>query len=157
MKKINYPNPDLSNQKLQERVFIVVANYNTKNYIAYLIFSLYRILGKDSFYKILVVDNGSSDGSVSMLLELKKNNLIELIVNEKNLYHGPALNQAFTYLAAQRKKEGSIPVKDYVWILDSDTIILRKEALRHALDYLITTKTAALGEFNSLDPQKGTA
>ncbi len=114
--------------------------------MAYLIFSLYRILGKDAFEKILVIDNGSNDGSLSMLLDMEKNNLIELLVNERDQYHGPALNQAFSYLAAQRAKEGRLPVKDYVWILDSDTIILRKDSLQKALSYLVTSKSAIVGE-----------
>jgi glycosyltransferase involved in cell wall biosynthesis len=49
------------------RVAIVVANYNTRRLIAQLIFSLYRILGRDQFDELVVVDNASTDGSRQLL------------------------------------------------------------------------------------------
>jgi glycosyltransferase involved in cell wall biosynthesis len=47
-------------------VVVVTVNYNTKRLVSMLIWSLYRFLGSELRY-VLVVDNGSSDGSPEIL------------------------------------------------------------------------------------------
>jgi hypothetical protein len=58
----------------QKRVGIVVANFNTRRLIAQLVFSLYRLLGRNEFAQIVVVDNGSTDGSTELLKALHARN-----------------------------------------------------------------------------------
>src|SRR5919199_6420498 len=74
-------------------VGIVVANFDTRRLIAQLVFSLYRLLGRSEFAQIVVVDNGSTDGSPELLEALHDAHLIHLIRNSGQHYHGPALTQ----------------------------------------------------------------
>jgi glycosyltransferase involved in cell wall biosynthesis len=108
-------------------VAIVVANFNTGRLIAQLVFSLYRLLGRDQFTELVVVDNASSDGSRELLDALHRAGLIHLIQNRTQRYHGPALTQGVSWLAGAR------PGVDYVWVLDSDVVVLRADTVRDAL------------------------
>ena len=46
---------------------IAVVNYNTALHISLLLFSLFRVLGKDQIARIVVVDNASTDDSPQIL------------------------------------------------------------------------------------------
>ena len=83
-------------------VGIVTVNYNTRDLIAGLLFSLYRLLGSAEFGRIVVVDNGSSDGSLDFLRAAEGAGLIDLIANDANRYHGPALTQGVSLMAQIR-------------------------------------------------------
>lgn len=74
-------------------VAVVTVNYNTRGLVALLLWSIYRTLG-GQVRSVIVVDNGSSDGSRSLLEGCRDAGLCELIANDANRYHGPALNQA---------------------------------------------------------------
>lgn len=139
------------------RVAILTVNYNTVKYVSYLIFSLYRILGKNKFHKIVVVDNGSDDGSVPLLRALDSHGLVELIVNRQQKYHGPALNQGMSHLARQNQSARYNQRVNYVWILDSDVIILKSNVVRHAISYLRRTGAVMSGEFEYLTNPEGYA
>ncbi|MBD3380842.1 MAG: glycosyltransferase [candidate division Zixibacteria bacterium] len=88
------------------RASVIIVSFNTSNLTLRLIESLYRYeVGNQ--YELIVVDNASSDNSVS---ELKsKYPDIRLIANKKNLGFGKAVNQA------SRIAEG-----EYIWLLNSD-------------------------------------
>jgi hypothetical protein len=108
-------------------VAIVVANFNTRRLIAQLVFSLYQLLGSDQFSALVVVDNGSADGSRELLTALHRARLIHLIRNRMQRYHGPALTQGVSWLVRRQR-----PV-DHVWVLDSDVVVLRADTVRDAL------------------------
>src|SRR5438128_137835 len=82
----------------QPSVGIVVANFNTRRLIAQLVFSLYRLLGRSEFGQLVVVDNASTDGSLELLNALHDAQLIHLIRNRSQRYHGPALTQGISWL-----------------------------------------------------------
>jgi hypothetical protein len=105
----------------------VVANFNTRRLIAHLVFSLYRLLGRDEFSELVIVDNGSTDGSRELLNALHRAKLIHLIRNRTQRYHGPALTQGVSWLVRSR------PRLEYVWVLDSDVVVLRSDTVRDAL------------------------
>ena len=107
-----------------KQVTVVSVSYNTKELTALLLWSLHRILDPPDL-SILVVDNGSTDGSADLLRAARDAGLCELIANDTNLGHGPALNIAMS--AAQ------VAEAPRVWILDSDCVITRPEALRAPL------------------------
>jgi hypothetical protein len=129
-----------------DRVAIVVVNHNKRILISELIFSLYRILGRDQFAAVVVVDNASTDGSVQVLRALADAQLIHLIANKRQRHHGSGLNQAVSWLASRQAGLREKARIDYVWALDSDTLILRCDTIRDALDVLRRPDAAIIGE-----------
>jgi glycosyl transferase family 2 len=127
-------------------VAIVVVNWNTRLLIAQLLFSVFRILGSDHVRQIVVVDNGSTDGSCELLFALRDAGLIHLIANRGQRYHGPALNQGLSWLARRQRAVACSDQIDYVWVLDSDVVILRRDALGRAVDCLESERAAAAGQ-----------
>ncbi len=125
-------------------VAIVIINYNTLNLLSLLLFSLFKNLGVDNISKIVIVDNNSDDGSTDLLKDLEKEELIDVIYNKKQKYHGPALNQGVNYLN-KNKKYISKPFR-YIWILDSDVIILRRHVINDAIAQLREANAAVVGE-----------
>lgn len=121
-------------------VGIVVANFNTRRLIAQLVFSLYRLLGRDQFSELVVVDNASTDGSRELLEELHREKLIHLIRNRTQRYHGPALTQGVSWLARAR------PSVEHVWVLDSDVVVLRSDTVRDALAVARRLDAAVVGQ-----------
>jgi glycosyltransferase involved in cell wall biosynthesis len=126
-------------------VAIVVANFNTRHLIAQLVFSLYCLLGRDQFSELVVVDNGSTDGSRELLAALHRRRLIRLIQNRTQRYHGPALTQGVSWLA-RGQRSGACARVDYVWVLDSDTLVLRSDTVREALAAARRLDAAAIGQ-----------
>ncbi|HJT36203.1 MAG TPA: glycosyltransferase [Pirellulales bacterium] len=144
------PFPDAAN------VAIVTVNYNTAEHIAHLLFSLFRVLGRDQFRRVVVVDNGSTDGSVELLKALAQAGLIEVILNRRQRYHGPALNQAMSYLARQARHSPEAAA-DYIWVLDSDTIVLRPDGVRDAVERARATGAGLLGQVQYHEMPEGYA
>jgi glycosyltransferase involved in cell wall biosynthesis len=128
------------------RVGIVVANFNTRRLISHLIFSLYRLLGRSEFDQIVVVDNASTDGSRDLLDALDKAHLIHLIGNRRQQYHGPALTQGISWLAGRQDALAAGERLEYVWVIDSDVIVLRRDTVRHALQVFEQSQAAAVGQ-----------
>lgn len=142
----NWPEPS-SLTPAGEGVAIVFVNYNTFDLTAYLLFSIFRILGTEQLSRIVAVDNNSTDGSRQLLQRFAEAGMIDLICNRSQNYHGPAINQAIAYLAAQQRGSGTAKPTRYIWILDSDVIILRKDAVVDAVQFLKAESAAAAGQF----------
>jgi glycosyltransferase involved in cell wall biosynthesis len=124
------------------RVAVITVNYNTRLLIAQLIYSLYARLGTEQLAQVLVVDNASTDGSPELLERLAAEGLCEAIVNDEQRYHGPALNQAMNRLAEQAAARHI----DYVWVLDSDCVIIRPDTLEAATRALRGSSAALAGQ-----------
>jgi GT2 family glycosyltransferase len=139
--------PVLARQAAElHRVGIVVANYNTRRLIAQLVFSLYRVLGGSEFAQLVVVDNASTDSSRDLLRGLQHAGLLHLIGNRTQRYHGPALTQGVSWLAHRQNRVAADEQLDYVWVLDSDVIILPSDAVRAALEMFKRPGAAAVGQ-----------
>jgi glycosyltransferase involved in cell wall biosynthesis len=82
------------------RVAVVSASYNTRELTALLLWSLRRILKWESL-EIVVVDNGSKDGSAELLAKIDAAGGCRLIANATNAMHGPALTRAMSFLASR--------------------------------------------------------
>ena len=128
------------------RLGIVVVNFNTARLISQLLFSLYRILGRSEFAIVVVVDNGSTDGSRRILEALAEAQLIQLVANADQQYHGPGLNQGISWLAKRQESADPAERIQYVWSLDSDVVVLRRDTARDALGAFDGTGAAAVGQ-----------
>lgn len=69
---------------------LVIVNYNTKKYLDDCLQSIRKFTGPTDTYRIWVVDNGSTDGSVQLIQSL---DFVHGIYNLKNRGYGSACNQ----------------------------------------------------------------
>lgn len=125
------------------KVLITIVNYNTEELLAHLLFSLFRIVGHGPLRRcdIYVVDNNSSDNSVSIIKALEAKGLIKGIYNKKQRYHGPGLNQGLRIALKQNY--------DIFWAIDSDVVILRPRIIRDALNQFNRRGVDLLAQFNN--------
>lgn len=91
-------------------VSVIVVNHNGKEYLLRCVRSVLANNFKD--YEIIVVDNGSSDGSITFLKDKLETELYNLVVLELKQNFGPAL---------ARNEGAKIAKGDYLAFLDNDT------------------------------------
>jgi GT2 family glycosyltransferase len=111
----------------RERVAVVSVSYNTQELTGFLLWSLRKIVNWPGL-EIVIVDNGSRDGSAELLAEAGRAGVCALLANDVNRQHGPGLNQGISWLAS---RPGPLPA--WIWILDSDVIAARPGVLSAAL------------------------
>ena len=131
-----------SNSERPSGVVAVAANYNTRPLIARWLWSLYRFAGSH-LRSVVVVDNASTDGSADLLETVAATGVCELIRNQTNVQHGPALSQAISYIATRH--DASAP-RPWLWLLDSDCVVARHDAVETMLSVAATSGAAVLGE-----------
>jgi len=103
---------------------IIIISFNTKKILTDCVKSVVKHL-KGPKYEIIIVDNGSSDGSLERIKELgKTHSQVNLIDAKTNLGFGKANN-----LGAKNAKG------DYLLFLNSDTLIF-DNAIKESLDKL---------------------
>lgn len=95
------------------KVSIIIPNWNGKKFLIDCLESLFKIDYSD--YQIIVVDNGSIDGSVEFIKE--EFSKVFLIENKKNFGFAAACNQGIKRAIA----DGA----DYVLLLNNDTVVSR--------------------------------
>ena len=144
--RANWPR-QRANESERRTVGIVTVNYNTRDHIARLIYSIYRNLPSDRVVRVVVVDNGSTDGSIEFLTALRDAGLIDLIANRKQKYHGPGVNQGIRHLCELTRGASPDKIIDYVWVLDSDTVVVRPDVLDRAIDSVRGCRAGLAGEF----------
>ena len=115
---------------------IAIVNFNTKDHLRNCLSSIYNYIDKLDF-EVIVVDNGSKDGSVAMIKnEFRK---VILMRNSKNLFFSRAYNQAL------EKAQGK-----YFLILNSDTK-LRKDSLYKMFVFMEKYPNAAAASCREID------
>jgi glycosyltransferase involved in cell wall biosynthesis len=124
----------------RDDVAVVTVSYNTRELTAFLLWSLHRIVNWP-YLEIVVVDNGSRDGSAELLAEATQAGVCTLLANHVNRHHGPGLNQGISWLAS---RPGPLPA--WIWILDSDVVAARPDALAAALAVARARCAALVGE-----------
>ncbi len=100
---------------------VIIVNYNTRELLVQLLESIMENVVTIS-YEIIVIDNGSQDGSVELLRSEYGN--VHLIRNEENTGFSRANNQGSTLSTAK-----------YLLLLNSDTIV-SKGAVETMMDQL---------------------
>lgn len=116
MNKFNKNIPKLS---------IIIITFNTKKITIQCLQSIFDSLrDKKISYEIIIIDNGSSDGSFEYFSNLVLGNpQVRYIYNKKNLGFSKGNNQGI-----------KLAKGEYILLLNSDTIILNK-AINKLLDY----------------------
>lgn len=132
-----WPSADVTTS--DDHVTVVTASHNTRELTALLLWSLHRVLDRGPL-DVVVIDNGSTDGSVELLADAEAAGLCTLLRNAENLHHGPALNQAFSWLAERPSRPR------WVWVLDSDVVIARPDALSVPVSRAHRSGAAIVGE-----------
>ncbi|KKU47428.1 MAG: Glycosyl transferase family 2 [Candidatus Woesebacteria bacterium GW2011_GWF2_46_8] len=110
---------------------VIIVNLNTKKLTEDCIKSILSE-GSQISKEIIVVDNGSSDGSVEVLRRLKKEGKIDLVENKGNFGYAKANNQGI------RRAKGK-----YLLLLNNDTIV-HKGALGELVDFAGKTPSAGV-------------
>lgn len=123
-------------------VTIGTVSYNTCDLVAFLLWSIHRHV-KREVLRVVVVDNASTDGSQELLAACAEAGLCDLIANPVNRYHGPGLNQIASYLADRRSLGEGV---GWLWLLDSDCVIARADAITAAISHARRRDAVLLGE-----------
>lgn len=124
----------------RERVAVVTVSYNTRELTALLLWSLRTIVDWPDL-EIVVVDNGSRDGSAELLADAARAGLCVVLANDVNRQHGPGLNQGISWLAS---RQGPLPA--WLWLVDSDIVAARPDALSAAVAVGRGEGAALIGE-----------
>jgi glycosyltransferase involved in cell wall biosynthesis len=124
----------------RERVAVVSVSFNTRELTGFLLWSLRRIVDWPCL-EIVIVDNGSRDGSAELLAEADRAGVCALLANDVNRQHGPGLNQGISWLAS---RPGPLPA--WIWVLDSDVVAARPDVLSAALAVARGDGAAVVGE-----------
>lgn len=99
----------------KDKILIIIPSYNGQEYLPDLMSSLSMQDYEGFDYEILVVDNKSSDESVTYIESNYPS--VKVIVNEKNTGYVGANNVGYKYA-----KENKF---DYIYLLNQDTIVAR--------------------------------
>lgn len=119
-------------------VSVVIVNYNTKELTKQCIESIYNHTGKVSF-EVIVVDNGSTDGSLSCLSNLDHDNY-HYMYNPENRGFSRANNLA-SQTAAGR----------YLFFMNSDMVFV-SDVLTTLIKYMENNDSAAIAGPKFLNP-----
>lgn len=101
---------------------IIIVNYNTRQLLVNCLNSVIKN-ARDLNYEIIVVDNGSTDGSVKATRDTRYVRRLKIIENKTNLGFAKANNQAI------KQAQGK-----YVLLLNSDTKVIGN-ALKELVDF----------------------
>ena len=118
-------------------ISIIIVNYNVKEFVKNLLFSLQKALENYSS-EIIIIDNASSDGSVEDIQE--KFPYVEVIANRENVGFGKANNQGLEI------SEGK-----YIVLLNPDTIV-REDTFSKLIEFIETNKEVGMTTCKVLNP-----
>ncbi len=119
------------------QISIIIVNYNVKEFVKNLLFSLDKAL-KNLTSEIFVVDNASSDGSVEDIQQ--KFPSVKLIANNENVGFGKANNQAL-----------EIAQGEYIVLLNPDTIV-KEDTFSKLIEFLRDNPDAGMVTCKVLNP-----
>lgn len=137
-------NAQKANQMREKLPFasIIVLNYNGKEYLENCFLSLQELDYPKDRFELIIVDNGSTDGSVDFVHHRFSN--IKIIQNEKNLGFAGGNNEGI------KKSRGDIFI-----LLNNDTTV-DKSCLRELIKIMSNDEKMKIGGCKILYPDKKT-
>lgn len=117
--------------KYTKEVSVIVVNFNTKAYIKRCIESILKT-DRSVSKEIIIVDNGSTDGSVEYLQKLNNTKTIKLIKNSTNTGFSFAVNQGIKISSGK-----------HVLLLNSDTVV-KENSIKSLIDFANNTSDAGV-------------
>ena len=113
-------------------ISIIIVNYKTKD----LVFDCFESIKKEGSkisWEVIVVDNGSNDGSKEVFKKLEKeHDYFRFISNKENLGYGKANNQGI-----------KIAKGKYIFLLNSDTLV-KKGSLGKLIEFVENSKNVGV-------------
>lgn len=130
-------------------IFLLIPSYNDSENFVLLLLNITRTL-KGKKFKIIIVDDGSTDGTKKVSKELAKKYPLNLISYKKNKGPGYAFRYGFEYLIPKLKKE------DLVITMEADnssdfSIIERMISKSEKFDIVLSSPFAGKGQFIGLE------
>src|SRR5687767_4394710 len=98
---------------METEISIIIVNYNTKDLTLACVDSILKCNLKLK-YEIIIVDNGSTDGSQELFAELNNSTKLRFVLHQKNLGFAKGNNSGI------KKAIGK-----YILLLNSDTLVKR--------------------------------
>ena len=120
-------------------VTAVIINFQTSALVERAVTSLRRYYPS---LPLLLIDNGSHDDSVDVITRLKSESAeyTEIILNQENIHHGPAMDQGLR-----------LAKTPFVFVLDSDCVVLREGFIEQMVALLQQSPTHYItGKLNHL-------
>ena len=102
------------------RVLIIIVNWNGRDDLIELLASIKNLNYPKDNYKIMVIDNGSSNGSQTAISQSFPD--VYLLENKRNIGYVKAVNQGIAY--------GLNREVDYIWIFNNDVTVEEDSLMR---------------------------
>ena len=102
------------------RVLITIVNWNGRDDLVELLASIKNLNYPKDNYKIMAIDNGSSDGSQTAISQSFPD--VYLLENKRNIGYVKAVNQGIAY--------GLNREVDYIWIFNNDVTVEEDSLMR---------------------------
>ncbi|MCF6269642.1 MAG: glycosyltransferase [Melioribacteraceae bacterium] len=118
-------------------ISIIIVNYNVKEFVKNLLFSLHKALENYSS-EIILIDNASSDGSVEDIQE--KFPYVKVIANKENVGFGKANNQGL-----------EISKGKFIVLINPDTIV-REDTFSKLIEFIEADKEVGMTTCKVLNP-----
>jgi GT2 family glycosyltransferase len=119
-------------------ISIIIVNWNTRDLLEQCLKSIKDSVSKDIRYEVIVVDNGSSDGSAEMIRDIFPS--VQIIKNNANYGYVYANNQG-----------ASVSKGRYLLLLNSDTLVL-DDGIKRVISYLDTYPDVGVATGRVLNP-----
>ena len=120
---------------------IIIVSYNTKQLLKKCI-DLLSLNTHDLTYEVIIVDNGSTDGSVKYLRGLASSSKFKIILNSENVGFARANNQGLKIFHGK-----------FVLLLNSDTEI-HSNVLGEMIDWMTKNPTVGIASCNLLNKNR---
>ncbi len=134
--------PHVKNSDLRNLVTCIIVNFKTKRLTKQ---ALTTLLGVYPTVSVVLIDNGSHDGSTSLVRQAGKVYPgVTSVMHKTNIGHGPAMHKAIVNVKTE-----------YVFTLDSDCIVNKTGFLERMLRTAIDDNLYAIGWQRWVDKRSG--